>query len=170
LQRPRQPNPIPESKRRLHNLLEVSGTLDALSRVRARPAPPEALARVHSAAHIDNIRKLSADSSKGCHRAGDALSFSPGAYEIACLAAGGAMALVDAVMGAPGGAEARYQSIRHGIRLMEDKEAVPEIIVLNPADAELFDLLRRRAQRRQSPDEPVERRVLIVRHQSFSFK
>ncbi|GBF95693.1 class II histone deacetylase [Raphidocelis subcapitata] len=88
-----------ESKRRLHNLLEVSGTLDALTRVRARPAPPEALARAHSAAHIDNVRKLSADSSKGCHRAGDALSFSPGAYEIACLAAGGAMALVDAVMG-----------------------------------------------------------------------
>jgi hypothetical protein len=41
---------------------------------------------------------------------------------------------------APGGAEARYISIRHGIRLMEDVEAVPEIIVLNPADAELFDL------------------------------
>lgn len=41
---------------------------------------------------------------------------------------------------APGGAEARYKSIRHGIRMMEDKEAVPEIIVLNPADAELFDL------------------------------
>jgi HK97 family phage major capsid protein len=41
---------------------------------------------------------------------------------------------------APGSAEARYVSIRHGIRLMEDLEAVPEIIVLNPADAELFDL------------------------------
>lgn len=41
---------------------------------------------------------------------------------------------------APGSAEARYVSIRHGIRLMEDTEAVPEIIVLNPADAELFDL------------------------------
>lgn len=41
---------------------------------------------------------------------------------------------------APGGAEARYVSIRHAIRLMEDSEAVPEIIVLNPADAELFDL------------------------------
>lgn len=38
------------------------------------------------------------------------------------------------------GAEARYISIRHGIRLMEDAETVPEIIVLNPADAELFDL------------------------------
>lgn len=41
---------------------------------------------------------------------------------------------------APGSAEARYVSIRHAIRLMEDVEAVPEIIVLNPADAELFDL------------------------------
>lgn len=41
---------------------------------------------------------------------------------------------------APGGAEARYVSIRHGIRVMEDNESVPEIIVLNPADAELFDL------------------------------
>lgn len=41
---------------------------------------------------------------------------------------------------APGSAEARYISIRHAIRLMEDVESVPEIIVLNPADAELFDL------------------------------
>lgn len=41
---------------------------------------------------------------------------------------------------APGAAEARYVSIRHAIRLMEDVEAVPEIVVLNPADAELFDL------------------------------
>lgn len=41
---------------------------------------------------------------------------------------------------APGAAEARYVSIRHGIRVMEDNETVPEIIVLNPADAELFDL------------------------------
>lgn len=40
----------------------------------------------------------------------------------------------------PGAAEARYKTIRHGIRLMEDVETVPEIIVLNPADAELFDL------------------------------
>lgn len=41
---------------------------------------------------------------------------------------------------APGAAEARFVSIRHGIRLMEDVEAVPEIIMFNPADAELFDL------------------------------
>lgn len=41
---------------------------------------------------------------------------------------------------APGSAEARYVSIRHAITLMEATEVVPEIIVLNPADAELFDL------------------------------
>lgn len=41
---------------------------------------------------------------------------------------------------APGSSEARYVTIRHSIRLMEDNESVPEIIVLNPADAELFDL------------------------------
>lgn len=41
---------------------------------------------------------------------------------------------------APGSAEARYVTIRHSIKLMEDNEAVPEIIVVNPADSELFDL------------------------------
>jgi len=41
---------------------------------------------------------------------------------------------------APVAAEARYRSIRRGIRLLEDVESVPEIIVLNPADAEIFDL------------------------------
>lgn len=41
---------------------------------------------------------------------------------------------------APGSAEDRAKSIRRGIRLGEDAEAVYEIIVLNPADAEIFDL------------------------------
>jgi len=41
---------------------------------------------------------------------------------------------------APTTAEATYLSIRKAITMMEQDEAVPEIIVLNPADAELFDL------------------------------
>ena len=42
---------------------------------------------------------------------------------------------------APGaGTEDTATSIRKAITLMEQDEAVPEIIVLNPADAELFDL------------------------------
>lgn len=52
----------------------------------------------------------------------------------------GLLARTGIVAYAPGSAEARYISIRHAIRLMEDVETVPEIIVLNPADAELFDL------------------------------
>jgi len=38
------------------------------------------------------------------------------------------------------GVEAAYLSIRKAITLMEQDETVPEIIVLNPADAEKFDL------------------------------
>ncbi len=41
---------------------------------------------------------------------------------------------------APGAAEARAISIRKAVTIMENNEAVPEIIVLNPSDAELFDL------------------------------
>jgi len=41
---------------------------------------------------------------------------------------------------APGAPEARFVTIRHSITVMEQSEAVPEIIVINPADAELFDL------------------------------
>ena len=42
---------------------------------------------------------------------------------------------------APGGSEARAVTIRKGITTMEENESVPEIIVLNPGDHELFDLL-----------------------------
>ena len=38
------------------------------------------------------------------------------------------------------GPEDTYVSIRKAITVMEQDEAVPEIVVLNPADAELFDL------------------------------
>lgn len=41
---------------------------------------------------------------------------------------------------APGAAEARAISIRKAVTIMENNEAVPEIIVLNPSDAETFDL------------------------------
>lgn len=40
----------------------------------------------------------------------------------------------------PSAVEPAYKTIRHAIRLGEDNEAVYEIVVLNPADAENFDL------------------------------
>lgn len=41
---------------------------------------------------------------------------------------------------APGAAEAAYKTIRKAITEMEVDEVVPELIVLNPRDAEVFDL------------------------------
>lgn len=41
---------------------------------------------------------------------------------------------------APAGAEEAYLSIRKAITMMDQDEAVPEIIVMNPDDAEKFDL------------------------------
>ena len=48
----------PETKRRLRNLLEVSGILDHLVPIKPRPATVEELARVHTAAHIEKIREM----------------------------------------------------------------------------------------------------------------
>lgn len=44
------------------------------------------------------------------------------------------------VTNAPAGAEAWYKTIRHAVTLGEQNEAVYEIVVLNPADAEVLDL------------------------------
>ncbi|BCH24550.1 class II histone deacetylase [Mesorhizobium sp. L-8-3] len=85
----------PETKRRLRNLLEVSGILDHLVPIKPRPATVEELARVHTAAHIEKIREIS---ERGY---GDASSLTPlgaGSYEIALLAAGGAIVAMDAVI------------------------------------------------------------------------
>lgn len=40
----------------------------------------------------------------------------------------------------PGAAEARYVSIRHAIRLLQAAFIDPDTVILNPADAEIFDL------------------------------
>jgi acetoin utilization deacetylase AcuC-like enzyme len=85
----------PETKRRLKNLLEVSGITDHLMPIRPRPATMEELARVHTAGHIAKIKEIS---DRGY---GDASSLTPlgaGSYEIALLAAGGAIEAADAVV------------------------------------------------------------------------
>ncbi|WP_242890592.1 class II histone deacetylase [Actinomadura litoris] len=86
----------PEAKRRLRNLVEVSGLLDALVPVAPRPATEAELLRVHTEAHVTRMRELS---ESGGGDAGDGESaFGPGSYEIARLAAGGVIAAVDAVL------------------------------------------------------------------------
>jgi acetoin utilization deacetylase AcuC-like enzyme len=85
----------PETKRRLRNLIEVSGLIDHLTPIKPRYATEEELARFHTREHIARIKALSAENG------GDASYLTPfgkGSFEIAQLAAGGVMAAFDAVI------------------------------------------------------------------------
>lgn len=75
----------PETKRRLRNLVEVSGLLDHLA-PRSAPAATRAdLERIHPAAYLDRFKALS-DQRGG--DMGEEATFSHGGYEIAALSAG----------------------------------------------------------------------------------
>jgi acetoin utilization deacetylase AcuC-like enzyme len=83
------------TKRRFRNLMEVSGLTEHLVSIRAAPMQEEDLARYHSRDYIARIKALSDE------RGGDAAPLTPfgsGSYEIACLAAGGVYAVMDAVL------------------------------------------------------------------------
>ena len=75
----------PESKRRLKNLLEVTGLLSELTVASAPPASRTELARVHDGAYLDRFAALSAS---GGGEIGLRAPFGPGGYEIAALSAG----------------------------------------------------------------------------------
>ncbi|PNW87295.1 hypothetical protein CHLRE_02g116950v5 [Chlamydomonas reinhardtii] len=87
-----------ETKRRFHGLVQVSGLFDQLQHLKPRHATEEELARVHDPAYISRVKEMSADESKGHHTAGDVATFAPGGYEIASLAAGGAIVATEAVL------------------------------------------------------------------------
>ena len=97
-----------ESKSRMAGLVEVSGMIDELIRVKPRLASREDLLRVHDAAHVDRIERESAD------RGGDGgdgfTPFGQGSYDIARLAAGGTMAAAEAVL--TGAADNAYALVR----------------------------------------------------------
>ena len=85
----------PATKRRLKNLLDVSGLGEQLVPLAPRPASVEELCRFHTPEYVEQIRHLS-DARGG--DAGGLTPFGPGSFEIACLAAGGAIVAVDAVL------------------------------------------------------------------------
>jgi acetoin utilization deacetylase AcuC-like enzyme len=85
----------PETKRRMKNLLEVSGLSDHLAMLKPRQATDDELARFHTRAHIDRIRQMS-DSGGG--DASEMTPFGTGSFEIAKLAAGGAIVALEAVL------------------------------------------------------------------------
>ncbi|MFD1327478.1 class II histone deacetylase [Mycoplana ramosa] len=75
----------PETKRRLKNLMSVTGLIDALSVSSAPAASEEELRRVHPASYLDAFKRLS-DGKGG--ELGERTPFGPGGYEIAALSAG----------------------------------------------------------------------------------
>ncbi|HKA49099.1 MAG TPA: class II histone deacetylase [Candidatus Dormibacteraeota bacterium] len=84
-----------DGKRRLRNLIEVSGLLDHLVQLKPRPATEAEILRLHTADYVQRIKTMSSE------RGGDAGELTPfgsGSYEIALLAAGGCMTAVDAVL------------------------------------------------------------------------
>lgn len=84
-----------DGKRRIRNLVEVSGLLQKLTQLAPRPATEAEILRLHTPGYLERIRKMSSE------RGGDAGELTPfgsGSYEIALLAAGGCIRAVDAVL------------------------------------------------------------------------
>ncbi len=85
----------PETKRRFRNLLEVAGMTDRLHTIKPRMATDEEILRFHTAEHLANVKRISADTG------GDAGFFTPagrGSFEIAMLSAGGVLAALEAIV------------------------------------------------------------------------
>ncbi|MEJ2859173.1 MULTISPECIES: class II histone deacetylase [unclassified Saccharothrix] len=83
------------AKRRVHELVVVSGLLDRLTRLTPRPATDEEILAVHTPGHL--ARLVAANDTGG--DAGDGGSpFGPGGLDIARLAAGGVVRAVEAVV------------------------------------------------------------------------
>ncbi len=92
---PGQHHENPDSKRRFKNLMDVAGLTAQLVSIAPREASRAELERVHNPAYLDQLAALSAE------RGGDAGVLTPfghGGYDIAKLSAGGALALVEAVV------------------------------------------------------------------------
>ncbi|MDE5445810.1 class II histone deacetylase [Bradyrhizobium sp. CSA207] len=75
----------PESKRRLKSLMDVSGLTEQLDVIEAGPASREELLRIHTAAYIDEFKRLSDADGGALHRSAP---FARGSFEIALNSAG----------------------------------------------------------------------------------
>jgi acetoin utilization deacetylase AcuC-like enzyme len=84
----------PETKRRLRNLMEVTGLMAELDVRSAPEATRDDLLRVHPAAYLDKFKRLS---DTGGGELGLRTPFAAGGFEIAALSAGLSIAAVDAV-------------------------------------------------------------------------
>jgi acetoin utilization deacetylase AcuC-like enzyme len=92
---PHQHSENPDTKRRFKNLLDAVGLTAQLTLLTPLPATVEQLCRIHDRAYVERIREASLGLGGV---AGSETPFGTGSYEIALLAAGGAIAAVDAVL------------------------------------------------------------------------
>jgi len=84
----------PATKRRLRNLLDVTGLLAQTVEIPGRKASAEELTRVHSAEYVERVKS---ESEAGGGDGGELAPFGAGGYEIALLSTGGAISAVEAV-------------------------------------------------------------------------
>lgn len=85
----------PETKRRLKNLIDVTGLSEALTMTGAAPATQEDLLRVHPQSYLEEFKRLS---DQGGGELGLRTPFGRGAYEIAALSAGLVIGAVEGVL------------------------------------------------------------------------
>lgn len=85
----------PETKRRLKNLIEVTGLARDLVLCSANPATGDDLLRVHPKTYLDEFKALS---DAGGGELGRRTPFGPGGFELAALSAGLAKAALGAVL------------------------------------------------------------------------
>ncbi len=85
----------PETKRRLKNLMDVTGLSSELTLLSAEPVAMDDLARVHSGEYLFEFKKLSDDRGG---EIGHHAPFAKDGFEIASLSAGLATAAVEAVL------------------------------------------------------------------------
>ncbi len=87
----------PATKRRIRNLMEVTGLLGKLTPIAPRAATDEEILRVHTPGHLEHIRSLNE------YLGVEAGAYAPmgrGSFEIAMLSAGGVIEALDAVLDA----------------------------------------------------------------------
>jgi acetoin utilization deacetylase AcuC-like enzyme len=102
-----EPADLSETKRRLLGLLDATGYSDHLTRLAPRTATVDEVLRFHTQRYLDELRNKSA---LGFGEVGKSAFVGAGTYDIALLAAGGALTAVEAVV--DGGVDNAYALIR----------------------------------------------------------
>ncbi|WP_338601658.1 class II histone deacetylase [Saccharopolyspora sp. SCSIO 74807] len=87
----------PDTKRRLHELVESSGLLEELTRIEPVCVEPEQVLRVHDGSYLEKLREASASGGGALGKQGSS-PFGRDSYDIALLAAGGTLSAASAVL------------------------------------------------------------------------